>query len=88
MSNVFNLDNPPPGTRLIIEAVETPEDGDLRRRKEWCNFLLVWGVLIGMGLFLAVLVFSPDQDTAGKALNALIGLFSGGISYLLGQRSR
>lgn len=74
---------------VTIKPTEPPEDAALRRRKEWWTFVLLWGVVIVMGLFLVTLIYiKPTQSMADQALNALIGLFTGGISYLVGQKTK
>lgn len=75
---------------ITVRPPEPPQDGDLRRRKDWLVFLTIILSIIIIGLLAIYEGFLDPTATASArhwGQTAISALFTGGISFVLGQKS-
>jgi hypothetical protein len=75
---------------ISITPREPPEDAALRRRKDWWVFLLIIGSIILIGILAIYEGFlNPAASASSRhwGQTAVSALFTGGISFVLGQKT-
>ncbi len=75
--------------QISVTPPEAPEDAALRRRKDWTVFVVVIGAIILIAMLAAYEGFFDGAASAatqqwGRTL--LSSLFTGGISFVVGQK--
>jgi hypothetical protein len=78
-----------PGAVVTVTPPETPEDAELRRRKEMILFYTALGFVIVLACGCGWVTFVSDAEAYQKtwAMSIITGIATGFIGFLVGKRA-